>query len=100
MIQGIGGEWKGEDLDAAGRLYQLRFCPEADQGLWCLPSRGRRIVYLLGEGSIWSFRRDSSDAAVKVQRRLQVTAAEGVRAAVLAHVGLTIASEWMLGCRA
>jgi hypothetical protein len=26
---------------------------------------------------------------------LQVTAAEGVRAAVLAHVGLTIASEWM-----
>jgi DNA-binding transcriptional LysR family regulator len=24
-----------------------------------------------------------------------VTAAEGVRAAVLAHVGLTIASEWM-----
>ncbi len=35
MIQGIGGEWKGEDLDAAGRLYQLRFCPEADQGLRC-----------------------------------------------------------------
>ncbi len=30
-----------------------------------------------------------------VQSRLKVTAAEGVRAAVLAHVGLTIASEWM-----
>jgi Malate:quinone oxidoreductase (Mqo) len=25
MIQGIGGEWKVEDLDATGRLYQLPF---------------------------------------------------------------------------
>jgi DNA-binding transcriptional LysR family regulator len=33
--------------------------------------------------------------AVTVQSRLRVTAAEGVRAAVLADVGLTIASEWM-----
>ena len=32
---------------------------------------------------------------LSVQSRLQVTAAEGVRAAVLAHAGLTIASEWM-----
>jgi DNA-binding transcriptional LysR family regulator len=29
------------------------------------------------------------------QGRLKVSAAEGVRAAVLAHIGLTIASEWM-----
>src|SRR5258705_5485447 len=27
MIQGIGGEWKVEDLDATGRLYQLPFLP-------------------------------------------------------------------------
>jgi hypothetical protein len=25
MIRGIGGEWKVEDLDATGRLYQLPF---------------------------------------------------------------------------
>ena len=30
-----------------------------------------------------------------VESRLKVTAAEGVRAAVLADIGLTIASEWM-----
>ena len=41
------------------------------------------------------FQRNSSEAAVKVQSRLKGTAAEGVRAAVLAHVGLTIVSEWM-----
>lgn len=58
-------------------------------------SKHQAVVYLQGEGSIWSFRRDSSEAAVTVQSRLRVTAAEGVRAAVLAHVGLTIASEWM-----
>ena len=58
-------------------------------------SKHQAVVYLQGEGSIWSFRRDSSEAAVKVESRLKVTAAEGVRAAVLAHIGLTIASEWM-----
>jgi DNA-binding transcriptional LysR family regulator len=58
-------------------------------------SKHQAVVYLQGEGSIWSFRRDSSEVAVKVQSRLKVTAAEGVRAAVLAHAGLTIASEWM-----
>jgi DNA-binding transcriptional LysR family regulator len=58
-------------------------------------SKHQAVVYLQGEGSVWSFQRDSSEAAVKVQSRLKVTAAEGVRAAVLAHVGLTIASEWM-----
>jgi DNA-binding transcriptional LysR family regulator len=41
-------------------------------------SRHQAVVYLQGEGSIWSFRRDSSEAAVTVQSRLRVTAAEGV----------------------
>jgi DNA-binding transcriptional LysR family regulator len=59
-------------------------------------SKHQAVVYLQGEGSIWSFRRESSElAAVTVQSRLLVTAAEGVRAAVLADAGLTIASEWM-----
>jgi DNA-binding transcriptional LysR family regulator len=58
-------------------------------------SKHQAVVYLQGEGSVWSFRRESSELAVTVQGRLRVTAAEGVRAAVLADVGLTIASEWM-----
>jgi DNA-binding transcriptional LysR family regulator len=58
-------------------------------------SKHQAVVYLQGEGSIWSFRRDSSELAVAVQGRLRVTAAEGVRAAVLADAGLAIASEWM-----
>jgi len=58
-------------------------------------SKHHAVVYLQGEGSVWSFRRDSSELAVTVQSRLRVTAAEGVRSAVLADIGLTIASEWM-----
>jgi DNA-binding transcriptional LysR family regulator len=58
-------------------------------------SKHQTVVYLQGEGSVWSFQRDSSELAVTVQSRLRVTAAEGVRAAVLADVGLAVASEWM-----
>ena len=58
-------------------------------------SKHQAVVYLQGEGSVWSFRRETSELALTVQSRLRVTAAEGVRAAVLADVGLTIASEWM-----
>jgi DNA-binding transcriptional LysR family regulator len=58
-------------------------------------SKHQAVVYLQGEGSVWSFRRETSELAVAVRGRLRVTAAEGVRAAVLADVGLTIASEWM-----
>jgi DNA-binding transcriptional LysR family regulator len=59
-------------------------------------SKHEAVIYLQGEGSsVWSFRRDSSELAVTVQGRLRVSAAEGVRAAVLANLGLTIASEWM-----
>ncbi|MCP3462911.1 LysR family transcriptional regulator [Bradyrhizobium sp. CCGUVB23] len=57
-------------------------------------SKHQAVVYLQ-EGSIWSFRRESSELAVTVHSRLRVSAAEGVRAAVLADGGLTIASEWM-----
>ena len=57
-------------------------------------SRHQAVVYLR-EGSVWSFRRESTELAVTVQSRLRVTAAEGVRAAVLADAGIAIASEWM-----
>ncbi|MCW2220251.1 LysR family transcriptional regulator [Bradyrhizobium japonicum] len=52
------------------------------------------IVYLQ-EGSVWSFRRANSEMVITVKSRLRVTAAEGVRAAVLVDAGLAIASEWM-----
>jgi DNA-binding transcriptional LysR family regulator len=46
-------------------------------------------------GAVWTFHRDGAELAVTVKGRLHVTAAEGVRAAVLADAGIAIASEWM-----
>jgi len=48
-----------------------------------------------GGGAVWTFHRDGAELAVTVKGRLHVTAAEGVRAAVLAHAGIAITSEWM-----
>jgi DNA-binding transcriptional LysR family regulator len=48
-----------------------------------------------GGGAVWTFRQNGSEVSVTVNSRLKITAAEGVRAAVLAGGGLTIASEWM-----
>ena len=45
--------------------------------------------------NVWSFTRDGAEASVSVRGRMRVSAAEGLRAAVLADVGLTIASDWM-----
>jgi len=43
----------------------------------------------------WSFTRDGAEVSVSVHGRVRVSAAEGLRAAVLADMGLTIASDWM-----
>lgn len=43
----------------------------------------------------WTFRHGATETSVSVSGRLRVSAAEGVRAAVLADIGLTMASEWM-----
>ncbi|WP_250462391.1 LysR family transcriptional regulator [Caballeronia sp. GAFFF2] len=49
-----------------------------------------------GGGDSWAFRHaDGTEAAVTVSGRLRASAAEGMRAAVLAHLGLAVASEWM-----
>jgi DNA-binding transcriptional LysR family regulator len=45
--------------------------------------------------NVWSFARDGAEASVAVRGRVRVSAAEGLRAAVLADIGLTIASDWM-----
>lgn len=48
-----------------------------------------------GNHSAWNFRRGETELSVAVNGRIQVTAAEGVRAAVLADMGIAIVSEWM-----
>ena len=48
-----------------------------------------------GGGRDWTFQRDDAEIAVKLKGRLRVSAAEGVRAAVLADAGIAVASEWM-----
>lgn len=47
-------------------------------------------------GEEWRFRKGTSETSVRVQSRLAFTAAEGVREAVLAGLGLAIVSEWMM----
>lgn len=47
--------------------------------------------------SAWTFRRGGAETSIVVHGRVRVSAAEGLRAAVLADMGLTIASEWMFG---
>jgi DNA-binding transcriptional LysR family regulator len=48
-----------------------------------------------GGGAEWIFRRDDAEFVVTLKGRLRVSAAEGVRAAVLANGGIAIVSEWM-----
>jgi DNA-binding transcriptional LysR family regulator len=43
----------------------------------------------------WTFTRASTQVSVDLRGRLRFGAAEGVRAAVLSHAGLTIATAWM-----
>ncbi|HEF4763118.1 TPA: LysR family transcriptional regulator [Pseudomonas putida] len=58
-------------------------------------SQHQAIVYALGGGATWSFKKAGEEQSVNVSGRIRVNAAEGLRAAVLAHQGLTMASEWM-----
>jgi DNA-binding transcriptional LysR family regulator len=52
------------------------------------------IIYAR-EGGNWSFRQGATEVSVNVSGQLRVSAAEGVRAAVLADMGLAVASAWM-----
>jgi len=53
------------------------------------------IVYNLSGGATWTFIRGNEQQTQTLTGRLRVSAAEGLRAAVLADQGLTIASQWM-----
>lgn len=45
--------------------------------------------------SLWSFTREDAVMSISLSGRIRVSAAEGQRAAVLSHMGLCIASDWM-----
>ena len=46
-------------------------------------------------GHEWLFRRGTSQVSVRLQARLTLSAAEGVREAVLSGQGFAVASRWM-----
>ena len=48
-----------------------------------------------GGGGEWTFRKSDIETSVTLDGRLRITAAEGVRHAVLCDLGFAIASEWM-----
>ncbi len=59
-------------------------------------SQHQAVVYSLrGGGESWAFSQNGKAVAVVVSGRVCVSAAEGMRATVLADMGLAIASEWM-----
>ncbi len=72
----------------------------AERGLPVVPAELAQhdaVVYLSDSGgaTTWSFERDNAELSVTVNGRLRVNAAEGVRAAVCAGVGVAIVAEWM-----
>ena len=58
-------------------------------------SKHQAVVYSLGGGANWPFKKGSEEQPVIISGRIRVNAAEGLRESVLAHLGLTMASEWM-----
>lgn len=47
-----------------------------------------------GGGQDWTFRKSTTEVSVQLAGRVKISATEGVRAAVLSDIGLTVASEW------
>ena len=59
-------------------------------------SQHQAIVYSQrGGGETWTFGRDGSNIDVAVAGRVRLSAAEGMRTAVLGGMGLAVASRWM-----
>jgi DNA-binding transcriptional LysR family regulator len=48
-----------------------------------------------GIGAAWTFAKDGVETAVTVRGRVRITAGEGMRAAVMAGLGLAVTSEWL-----
>jgi DNA-binding transcriptional LysR family regulator len=98
----------GDLADSALRARKIASSPRhvlaspaylARQGTPSLPSdllNHDAVVYGQPLGTdVWRFRRGTAETSVAMSSRLILTAAEGVREAVFAGLGLTIASRWM-----
>jgi DNA-binding transcriptional LysR family regulator len=98
----------GDLADSALRARKIASSPRhvlaspaylAWQGTPSLPSdllNHDAVVYGQPPGTdVWRFRRGTAETSVAMSSRLILTAAEGVREAVFAGLGLTIASRWM-----
>ena len=83
---------QGERLVVASPAYlSRRGVPMAPVDL----NQHEAIVYSQRSGGEeWLFRRGNSETLVRLQSRLALTAAEGVRAAVIAGHGFAISSRW------
>jgi DNA-binding transcriptional LysR family regulator len=83
---------RGKRIVVGTPAYFERFgIPEAPADLLA----HHAVVYLQTGGGPWTFRQGATETAVSIKSRLKVTAAEGVRAAVLANLGCSVTSEWM-----
>jgi DNA-binding transcriptional LysR family regulator len=47
------------------------------------------------EAEAWRFKQGASELSINVPKKLSASAAEGVRAAVIAGIGLAVGSDWM-----
>ncbi|OYU76685.1 MAG: transcriptional regulator [Alphaproteobacteria bacterium PA3] len=47
------------------------------------------------DAEAWRFKQGGSELSINVPKKLSVSAAEGVRAAVIAGIGLAVGSDWM-----
>jgi DNA-binding transcriptional LysR family regulator len=53
------------------------------------------VIYTRDGGGVsWTFRRDAEECPVDLRGRVKISASEGLRAAVIAGIGLTVTSEW------
>lgn len=58
-------------------------------------SEHQALIYSREPGHLWRFAQGDQEQQVTVSGRIRVNAAEGLRAALLAHQGLATASQWM-----
>ncbi len=83
----------GRYLVASPHYLQARKAPKSPADL----PHHDAIVHAHAVGSEeWRFRKGTAEASVHVRSRIAFTAAEGVREAVLAGLGLAIVSRWMM----
>jgi DNA-binding transcriptional LysR family regulator len=56
---------------------------------------GHQAVVYTQLGNAWTFSREGTQASVTASGRARFSAAEGIRTAILSHMGLAVASDWM-----